>query len=125
MRRVLTTLALGLCLAGCGVVNVPLPTRDTGRAWDGGCVLMSQIVDVIADPTSGTPIDAATGEPFTWPEGFTARRALFEVEVLDPTGKVMLTTGGRYDLCPHEYLDGWVIGNASPCPDCELGSFLR
>ena len=86
MRPILTAVALALSLAGCGVLDadVPLLTRETATPW-GGCVLDLHLVDdVIADPTSGAPIHAATGEAFTWPKGVTARRTLFEVEVLDP-----------------------------------------
>jgi hypothetical protein len=119
--RVVATLALALCLLGCGIgEQVPLFTVETVVA-DGGCVLLYQVVDVIADPMSGTPAIKGGGEPLRWPRGYTARRAGLEVEVLDPAGTVVLTTGGRYWMCPKEYLPEWVIGRVRPCPDCELG----
>ena len=135
------TLALALCLVGCGrgeqgppttveTVQVPLITDETVVA-DGGCVLLYQVVDVIADPASGMPVVKGGGAPLRWPRGYTARRAGFEVEVLDPTGTVVLTTGRRYWMCPKEYLPNWVIGEVRPCPrqdantrgwyDCALG----
>ena len=123
MRRIATTLVLALGLAGCGGQQVPLVIEETG----GQLVCFGDlwlIADVIADPTTGTPTDAATGEPFEWPDGYTARRVLFgEVEVLDPQGMVVLTTGARYAMCPAWYLDAWVIVGASPCPGGELGTF--
>lgn len=84
MRRVIVVVLLALSLAGCGQ-EIPLPTR---AAWGGGCLGdLWRIADVIADPTSGAPTDAATGEPFIWTNAFTARRGLFGVEVLDPQGR--------------------------------------
>jgi hypothetical protein len=119
-HRVTATLALALCLVGCGRgEQVPLITVDAVVA-DGSCVLLYQVVDVIADPTSGTPVVKGGGEPLRWPGGYTARRAGFEVEVLDPAGTVVMTTGGRYWMCPKEWLPEWVIGMVRPCPDCEL-----
>lgn len=44
-----------------------------------------------------------------------------EVEVRDPTGKVVLTTGGRYWTSPTEYTPDWVVGQVKPCRDCALG----
>jgi hypothetical protein len=112
---------LALVLLGCGlfVDRVPLHTADS--ASGACCILMYWVVDVVADPTFGT-IDKATGQPLTWPARYTARRAGSEVEVLDPAGRVVLTTGGRYWMSPSEYLPEWVIGEVRPCPDCELGS---
>ena len=125
MRRVTATLALALCLLGCGLTRgeqVPLPTDDTVTSFGVGCILMHEVVDVIADPTSGTPVIESGGQPVRWPKGFTAWRAGTEVEVVDATGKIVLRTGARYWLCPSEYLSGWwVIGMVKPCPDCVLG----
>ena len=101
MRRVLTTVAVAVSLAGCGLLRG----------------------SVVADPTTGSPVvigDESTHE-VKWPKGFTARRAWTETEVLDATGNVVLTTGARYWICPAEYLDGWVVGMVKACPDCELG----
>jgi hypothetical protein len=103
----------------------------------GSCVLdLYYVADVIADPTSGAPMYAATGEALAWPRGFTARRAGSEVEVLDPSGNVVLTTGRRYRLCPPEDSTnlgvgqtarsprgGWVIGMVDECMDCGLGGY--
>jgi hypothetical protein len=113
---VTAALALALCLVGCGRgEQVPLITVET-VVGHGGCVLLYQVVDVIADPASGTPAIKGGGEPLRWPSGYTARRSGFEVEVLDPTGTVVLTTGHRYWMCPEEYLPNWVIGEVRPCP---------
>jgi hypothetical protein len=130
MRWITATLALAVSVLGCGLpgAQVPLITVRTGPV--GGCVLMYQVVDVIADPTSGTAIKGS-GEPLRWPNGYTARRSWFEVEVLDADGKVVLTTGSRYWMCPVEFTPHWVVGEVKPCPpggmfvdarhfDCEL-----
>jgi hypothetical protein len=87
---------------------------------------MHEVVDVTADPTSGTPVvnGGEVTHPLKWPKVFTAGRAWNEVEVLDATGTVVLTTGATYWICPSEYLNGWVVGMVRPCPECKLGSFL-
>ena len=121
MRRVAAALALALCLVGCRTFQVPLTTDETATSFGHSCILMHQVVDVIADPTSGTPVFKGGTEPMRWPKGFTAWRAGIETEVLDATGTVVLTTGARYSICPSEYLSGWVIGMVEPCPDCPLG----
>jgi hypothetical protein len=158
MLRVVSCVALALSLLGCyaggagaspgeslgGLAApsapssepVPLLTVETQTSF-GSCVLdLSYVADVIADPTSGAPTYAATGEALAWPRGFTARRAGSEVEVLDPSGNVGLTTGRRYRLCPapddrnvgsglaaRSPRGGWVIGMVDECMDCELGGY--
>jgi hypothetical protein len=126
VRWVITAVVLGPCLLGCGFLDgpVPLETDETVTGFGHACILMHQVVDVIADPTSGTPVLNEGAVPVRWPKGFTARRAGIETEVLDATGTVVLRTGARYSICPSEYLSGWVVGMVEPCPDCELGYFL-
>jgi hypothetical protein len=144
MLRVVISVALALSLIGCGSGGagaspggpVPLLTVETQTSF-GSCVLdLFYVGDVIADPTSGAPTDAATGDSFAWPKGFTARRAGSEVEVLDRAGNVALTTGQRYRLCPapDDTREGsglsaqssggaWVIGEVDECMGCELGGY--
>ena len=126
-RRIVTSLALALCLVCCGSKRgeqVPLLTVAT--PVPGGCVLMHQVVDVIADPRFGTAIQG-TNTPLRWTWGHTAWRVGSEVQVLDSAGRAVLTTGGRYWLCPandgnySKPLSEWVIGEIRPCPTCELG----
>lgn len=128
LRQIAATLALALFLLGCGSSKggqVPLVTVE-GVAG-GGCILLYRVVDVIADPTFGTVIKD-TGSHLRWPSGYTGWRVGSEVRVLDPTGRVVLTTGGRYEILP--VFSGnysppsyeWVVGCAHPCPDCELRS---
>jgi len=127
-RRIATTLALALCLLGCGQTkggHVPLVTDETHEA--DGCWLLHVVVDVVADPTSGTPTLKGSGAELKWPRGFTARRAGTETEVLNAQGTVVLTTPGRYWMCPtpqSDYsrpLSDWVLGEVRLCADCELG----
>src|SRR4051794_21734770 len=141
LNRVAIAVALELSLLGCGPRGageggpVPLLTVETQTSF-GSCVLdLFYVADVIADPTSGTPTDAATGEPFAWPKGFTARRAGPEVEVFNRGGNVVLTTGTRYRMCPppddagfvwnaaRSSRGGWVIGMVDECRSCELGGY--
>ena len=100
--------------------SVPLDIDDAVSV-DNCCVLAYTVMDVAADPDAGT-VDKASGRVLRWPLGFTARWAGAEVEVLDPTGKVVLTTGRRYyvkwAIDPGYTLD--VVGNVRPCDGCEL-----
>jgi hypothetical protein len=129
MRRVIATLGLALCALGCGsttprAAQVPLPTDETVAAYGQSCILMHQVVDVTADPTTGTPVLTHVGQ-VRWPKGFTAWRVGSEVEVLDSSGNVVLTTGSRYWVCPSVSPNydwtSWVVGMVKPCPDCALG----
>ena len=141
MLRVVPTLVLALGLLGCASKAptsepVPLLTVETQTSF-GSCVLdLFYVADVIADPTSGGPTDAATGESFAWPKGFTARRTGSEVEVFDPAGNVVLMTGRRYRVCPapddtkvgsglaaQSLRGAWVIGMVDECMGCELGGY--
>ena len=122
MRRVLSTLVLAIVAIGVAAwlprgEQVPLKTR----AMDGQtcCLLSFSVVDVIADSSSGAPIDKATGGEFTWPAGYTAWRAGTETEVRDGWGNVVLRTGGRYRFIP-TWPDG-AIGEVQTCSACELG----
>jgi len=148
LRRIATTFALSLLLAGCSAgvgandgseaasaassdampaaptgEQVPLITAGVGGG-PGGCgVLLYAIVDVAADPTVGT-IYKGSGTPLRWRPGYTAWRAGGEVEVRNASEEVVLTTGGRYWICPagQAYLEeGWIVGWVLPCPDGELG----
>jgi hypothetical protein len=127
MRRALTAFALALSLLGCGSRDDEVSLFTDATESGDGCWLLHVVVDVFANPTFGTAVGSATGAPLTWPRGFTARRAGAEVEVLDRAGNVVLTTGGRYWLCPTPSSDytkpisQWVIGEVRPCPDCALG----
>lgn len=119
MARSAAALALALFLAGCSSERgeqVPLATSEPGVC----CVLLYSVADVVADPTTGTPIDKATGRPFKWPAGYTAWRAGTETEVLDASGNVVLRTGGRYYMSPNSTYPWDVIGEVRPCPHCEL-----
>lgn len=140
MRRVAISLGLALSLLGCSEsVPTPAPSRGaqvpllTVETYD-NCFLTHRIVDVIADRETGTPTDPS-GAPFRWLNGFTAWRVGSEVEVLDREGRAVLTTGGRYWMCP-ALTEPFVVGAVFPCPAgteirpfgtgrvtrCELGS---
>jgi hypothetical protein len=127
---IVSKLAIALTLTGlyvlsCGAsspVDVPILTDAAGS--DGSCLLVHRVVDVVAAPGSGAPTIKDTGEQLVWPKGFRGRRAGLQVEVLDPNGNVVLTTGASYWICPtyESGLSGkaWVIAMVKPCPDCKL-----
>ena len=138
MSRI-ATVGLVLLLAGCGAApvatwgeQVPL-LRATDR--EPACVGVYEVMDIVADPNVGT-VAKQGGWPLKWPQGYTGWRSGSEVQVLDPNGEVVLTTGQRYELSlnadvgfttPMRDLD-WTAGCIpSPCfrgRTCELGRYL-
>ena len=118
--------ALALCLVGCGLL--PSNFRPPGAAHgDPVSILTSPkpecfAADVsgllVVDPTYGTAIVGdnhssmlpLSDVPVTvaWPPGFTARRSGSEVEVLDPQGNVVGTTGQSY-----QFMGGFVSAGGS------------
>jgi hypothetical protein len=117
-KRVAASVALTLCLVGCGLLSskgdpvrlLTSPQRECFAADVSGLL--------VVDPTDGTAIVAnnhpsmvwLSDVPVTvaWPPGFTARRSGSEVEVLDPQGKVVATTGRSY-----QFLGGFVAAGGS------------
>lgn len=101
--------ALAFCLGGCGWL--PLPSQSVHLIsgppdHDGGCFAADVSGLLVVDPTDGTAI-VANGHPsmlalsdvpvtVAWPPGFTARRSGSQVEILDPQGNVVATTGRSY-----------------------------
>jgi hypothetical protein len=68
-----------------------------------GCYTSYATGLLVADATYGTAIiyldvHAGRSGPVAWLPGFTARRAGAQVEVLDPDGHVVATTGHNYRL---------------------------
>lgn len=113
MRRVATTLALALCVLGCGPTGeqVPLTTLE-GQTC---CLLSYSVVDIVAHPTDGK----ASVQAMRWPAGYTAWRVGNEIEVRDSGGWVVLTTPGRFRIMPT--WPDWAVGEVAPCSTCELG----
>jgi hypothetical protein len=102
-RWVITTLALALCLFGCGsaalqsdgvrlVIDESVGRIDVNGEFVVGCGLMPTYGELIADPTFGVAFKG-TGAPAVWPRGTTGWRVGTEVEVRDALGRVMTTTG--------------------------------
>jgi hypothetical protein len=112
------TLALALCLVGCGGL---LPHGDPVRlitAPHPVCFAADAAGLLVVDPTDGTAI-IGDGHPnmlvggdlpvtVAWPPGFTARWSGSEVEVLDPQGNVVGMTGRSY-----QFLGGFVSAGGS------------
>lgn len=131
MRNLITSLVFGLVLLGCGAQTprgeqVPLLIDDREiNDLSGGGILMNMVIDVVADPNTGTPDISTTEGPMTWPKGFTAWRVGSEVEVLDATGRQVLITGQRYMFHTGTYPGPWGISGVKLCPDCPLGWHLE
>ena len=105
MRGFAIGLGLGVSLLGCSVLTprgeqVPLLTADEV----GGPSFVNVVIDVIADPETGTPIIEFNGATMhmelRWPTGYTAWRVGSETEVLDPAGNRVMVTGQRYRFFP-------------------------
>jgi hypothetical protein len=116
MRFVLSLLVV-LLAAGCGALSAGEPfalvhSEGPADADKGMCSLGWTVRGrLVIDPNGGTAIvvDGAdyTGlkvatvgdtSPVWWWPKFTGRRVGNEVEVLDPGGKVVATTGQRYSI---------------------------
>jgi hypothetical protein len=132
MKRLVTTIAVVLGLVGCGPSGVSLLTRDPFGGK--GCYVAEASGRLVVDPSHGTaiiPPDGSTGTVrdrtiVAWRPGYTARRIGSEVEVLDPQGRVVATTGHSY-IIPGGYLYPvdwpdlpttvwWACGDPKPLP---------
>lgn len=100
-RRVTTSLVLALCLLGCGLERVELAISNLPVA-EGGCYTVSWIYWLVADPEHGTVYkddpDDRGANPLYWPPRYTGWRVGTEIEVRDPTGRVVAVTGRRYRI---------------------------
>ena len=108
-RAVIGALALALVLVGCSAPELPegqvplLTGVDPNICYAGG--ESGETGLLVVDPKYGTRFN---GKPVAWANGFTARRAGAEVEVLDAKGKVVATTGRRYHISVAP--PGWDLG---------------
>ncbi len=111
MKQLAATLALALCLAGCGFLRShgdPVQLLTGQPIGGSGCFAAVGSGLLVVDPTYGTAIIdnhlpsmvQLRDVPVTvaWRPGFTARRSGSEVEVLDPQGNVVATTGRNYTI---------------------------
>jgi hypothetical protein len=131
MRRVTTTLALGLCLLGCGPSVLP---GDRVALLTGveGCYAGAQSPSyagvLVPDPEYGTRID---GRPVMWTVGYTGMRLpTGEIAVLNTSGEVIATTGKAYAISPAPFQPGEAGRllqrlNAIPAPDCYPWDFVE
>ena len=102
MRHVAVGLGLAASLLGCSGQTprgeqVTIRTA-TGEESPGYATFANVVVDVVADPETGTPVIENDAEPMRWPSGYSAWRSGSETEVLDASGKRVLVTGHRYRL---------------------------
>lgn len=130
MLRVTTTLALALCLLGCGSAA----QSDEPRPWPSGapagfstdiignsCAAPTYLVGLlIADPEGGAALlsDDDVINRLVWRMGFSPRRLPdSQIEVLDGNGTVVATTGRRYRIGGQDapFFHGfWVCGAVIP-----------
>ena len=108
MTRIAATLVIGLLVTGCGLLREPVPTPEpvqllTSDPQQRGCYSLQIDVPLSVDPTYGTGsgqqiVRGDWVQVVAWRAGFTGRRIGSEVEVLDPQGNVVATTGHTYSL---------------------------
>jgi hypothetical protein len=112
MRLAVAMLALALGVLGCAPAAL-LTGVPPGFPTDGepACFTNSAHGRLVADPTYGTAVVDTDGNPANtvavpvmWRPGFSARRAGGEIEVMDPAGNVVATTGRVYRI------DGGYVG---------------
>jgi hypothetical protein len=115
-RRV-SGLALALVVLGCADPVALLTGVPPMVSGGGGCFTNSAGGPLIVDPDYGTAIiDGDTGgaaTPVMWRPEFSGRRRGSEVEVLDPGGEVVATTGRSYRM-GGGYVEQEIPGAASP-----------
>ncbi len=128
MKRLVATIAIVLGLIGCGPSGGSLLTGDP---LGGNCYLATGSGLLVVDPTYGTAIIGSGGTVdgltiVAWRPGYTARPNGSEVDVLDPQGRVVATTGRSY-LIPGGYVDPGEFGRPDlpsmvwwACDDPEL-----
>lgn len=134
MKRVVSAVALGLVVTGCGLfaervqLVTGVPTVEQGNSGQTGCFLWHVDGRLIFDPSFGTGIlsDTVGTVPVAWRPGFTARRAGAEVEVLDANGNVVAITGQRFSIeggfvtdwpqRPPAASTFWACGDVHPLP---------
>jgi hypothetical protein len=104
VRRLFTTFAVALCLAGCGTTvpsGEPVALLTGAMPFDEEeCSNRDLAAQLLVDPKYGTTLagypDIRT--PVMWRPGFTGRRAGSEVVVVDSNGQVIATTGESYRI---------------------------
>jgi len=128
MRRIAIGLGLAVSLLGCSGEpprgeQVPIRTATAGED-PGHATFANLVVDVVADPETGTPVIKNDAEPMRWPSGYTAWRWGSETEVLDASGKRVLVTGHRYRLyLGHPLKSVIVIVETCPPGTCAVLGF--
>ena len=105
MRRGTATLALALCLVGCGSEappGEPIHLLTGVMPFDQDECVPVQAGQLYVDPQYGAALglpwapDVRT--PVMWPPGFTGRRVGSAVVVVDPSGNVVASTGQTYSM---------------------------
>ena len=106
MRRTAVTLAVALCLLGCGsstppgetieLLTGPMPFDEDECSQDFYVASM-----LLVDPNYGIAVAGFLADqrtPVMWPPGFTGRRAGRQVLVVDTVGNVVAATGLSYSI---------------------------
>ena len=92
-------LAVAIVVANFYVPYLFSPPLLTATIGGNACYLSTTTGLLAADPQYGTVLrsdDESTGVPVKWPSFYRARAVASEIEVLDPSGRVVATTGNRY-----------------------------
>jgi len=131
---VAATLLLAWTLVGCDGASVRLggsaplltgidPTAPVSGDGRVACWTNSTSGPLVVDPTSGTAIiedfdNSTIRQPVMWLPGFTGRRNGSEVEVYDPRGHLVATTGHSYRIEGAGAPNGawWACGGVHPLP---------
>lgn len=123
MRLATASLALALCLLGCGSTDEPVPVPLLTGVRE--CLVDAALGLLTVDPKYGTAIIDEQGAlsdrrptPVMWPPGYTGWWVGPDVVVRNAQGNVVATTGRRYRIAggPVAIVTGGSVAVAA-CPE--------
>jgi hypothetical protein len=109
MRKPYVFAGLGLLVVVVVIISTygaPVPIR-TGAVYPNadpnrvGCYMSGVSGELVDDPTAGVSVTNSLGGQqalVTWPIGWTGRRTLFGVSIIDKHGNVAYRTGTHVDM---------------------------
>ncbi len=111
--RLVVVGSLLLALAVVAYLVMPV-TLKTGALYPDaqpgtvGCYTSGTSGELVTDPSAGTAIIESDGRrvPVTWPIGWTGRRSLGAMDIVDQGGNVVARTGTHVNLMGGYWLDG-------------------
>jgi hypothetical protein len=101
---------IALAAVGCGIGSEPVQLAIRTDMYTPACHTSFTIGTLVPDAQMGTAIVEDSGGrtvPVLWPAGFSGRRVIGAIEVLNQDGKVIARTGEHYKFEGGYDEDGW------------------